>query len=235
MLKKVFVSEIQSEVIIARRKGTRSLKISIGGSNTIRLSVPYLLPEKMAIKFLLTKKGWILEHKKSSQSLVNGDHIGKSHRIEILSAQIDKPKSRLKKNVIQITLPRNVDIESGEAQSFIAKISEKALKKEADSLLPQRLKYISDKYAITYKSINCKKLKSRWGSCDNSKNIILNIYLMQLDWHLIDYVIHHELTHTIHHNHQPAFWESLGSRLPDYKNLRKALKAHPTTVFVTKF
>ncbi len=235
MIKKIYVEEIQSEVLLARRKGIRNLKISIGGSNKIRLSVPYLLPEKMAIKFLLTKKDWITKHIKTSELLKSGDHIGKSHTIETLHSNIEKPKSRIIKNIIQITLPNSVDINSNTAQDFIIKICEKALKKEADNLLPQRLEYLSNKFDIPYKSIKCKKMKSRWGSCDNSKNIVLNIYLMQLDWSLIDYVIHHELTHTIHHNHQAVFWDSLGSRLPEFKTLRKELKTNQTAIFTTKF
>jgi hypothetical protein len=40
----------------------------------------------------------------------------------------------------------------------------------------------------------------------------------------IDYVVIHELAHTIHHNHPPQFWGLVGSILPDYAEKRKWLK-----------
>ena len=37
-------------------------------------------------------------------------------------------------------------------------------------------------------------------------------------------VLVHELCHLVEMNHSKAFWELVGSILPDYKRLRKGLK-----------
>ncbi|NWF50787.1 MAG: M48 family metallopeptidase [Ignavibacteriaceae bacterium] len=68
-------------------------------------------------------------------------------------------------------------------------------------------------------------MKSRWGSYSRKNNINLSIYLMRLPEHLIDYVILHDLVHTVHHNHGAGFWNLLdivcvGAR-GIYKELRK--------------
>ncbi|HET8992036.1 MAG TPA: M48 family metallopeptidase, partial [Candidatus Saccharimonadales bacterium] len=68
------------------------------------------------------------------------------------------------------------------------------------------------------------------GSCDQSKNITLNLYLMQLPWHLIDYVLLHELTHTVVFKHGPDFWAEMDKYLPDSKSLRSEMKDYKTTV-----
>lgn len=69
-----------------------------------------------------------------------------------------------------------------------------------------------------------KNLKSRWGSCDSHRNIILSSLLITLDDSLIDYVICHELAHTKHMNHSKEFWLNVEMMIPDYKQRRKELK-----------
>jgi predicted metal-dependent hydrolase len=44
---------------------------------------------------------------------------------------------------------------------------------------------------------------------------------MQLPSHLVDYVIFHELVHTIHPNHSEAFWKELDRFVGNSKKLAK--------------
>ena len=43
---------------------------------------------------------------------------------------------------------------------------------------------------------------------------------------VVDYVVIHELAHTVHHNHSKRFWGLVEKILPDYKNRRKHLKKY---------
>ena len=47
---------------------------------------------------------------------------------------------------------------------------------------------------------------------------------MQFDDELIDYVVVHELAHTVHHNHSKAFYNLVEKYIPDYKARQKKLK-----------
>jgi predicted metal-dependent hydrolase len=233
MQKTIYVKTIDKNVIIAKRKGTRSLKIAIRSDGTIRLTVPYLVTERQAIKFLEQKADWIKEHHKQPERLYNQTHIGKSHMLYFQQADIDMVKTRLLTNKIVVKIPGSMNIADDEVQKAAKKACERALKKEADKLLPQRLEILAEKQDVSYKSCSVKKLKSRWGSCDSRKNIILNIYLIQLDWHLIDYVIIHELAHTKHQHHQAEFWSYVSRMMPDYKERRKIIKTMKTDVVAT--
>jgi predicted metal-dependent hydrolase len=108
----------------------------------------------------------------------------------------------------------------------------RALRKQATSLLLARLKQIAAEKGLSYRSSAIKQLKSRWGSCDQHANITLNLYLVQLPWHLIDYVILHELAHTQVLHHGPDFWDVLERLQPNARSLRRAMKEYRPTLLV---
>lgn len=101
-----------------------------------------------------------------------------------------------------------------------------ALRLEAKNYLPERVKMLSQKHALSYKKVFIKNLKSRWGSCSAKNNINLNLHLMRLPCQLIDYVILHELAHTQEKNHGRNFWNLLNSLVINAKELDKELKSH---------
>ncbi|MBO7214664.1 MAG: M48 family metallopeptidase [Clostridia bacterium] len=69
-----------------------------------------------------------------------------------------------------------------------------------------------------------KNYKSRWGTCYKNKYITLNYKLMMLDVDLIDYVIIHELCHTIYFDHQKEFKNLLNRITKNSAGLNKKLK-----------
>ena len=71
-----------------------------------------------------------------------------------------------------------------------------------------------------------KNIKTRWGSCSSLNNINLNLHLMRLPDHLIDYVILHELAHTKEKNHGKSFWNLVDSLVMDLKEMKKELKTY---------
>lgn len=235
MNKTIEVEGLDVPVVIARRLGTRSLRLSVRSDGRVRLTVPYGVGERQAYDFLKSKVQWINKHHKLPAVLGDSHHIGKSWRLRFEQTSGDTVRTRLKNNEIIIRLPVGVNPNEHTVQTLIRAAAERALKTEASHLLPQRVEHLAAAHRISYRSCNVKKLKSRWGSCDNRNNIVLNIYLTQLEWRLIDYVILHELTHTIHKHHQTDFWTTLESFLPDYKQRRKELRAHPTNVINTAF
>jgi predicted metal-dependent hydrolase len=235
MQKSIYVKSLNCRVILARRKGTRSIRLALKSDGTIRLSVPYTVSDRTALKFIEQKIEWISKNHKKPQLLEPNAHIGKSHRLVFEPTHSSEIKTRLRANTIIIKIPSTIEWSSGLVQQKVRIACERALKKEAEHLLPQRLHVLAEKHGISYNAVAVKKLKSRWGSCDSHKNIIFNLYLIQLEWNLIDYVILHELTHTVHQHHQSEFWGLLESFQPDYRHRRRAIKAMPTDIIPTSF
>ena len=69
-----------------------------------------------------------------------------------------------------------------------------------------------------------KKVKTYWGLCNwRKRTITYNLELARAPRELIEYVVVHELTHLVVHNHGPQFYALMDARLPDWKARRAAL------------
>lgn len=84
-----------------------------------------------------------------------------------------------------------------------------SLAERANTSLPAMLRELAESHGFSYKVCKIGKSRSAWGSCSTSGTIILSIYLMLLPVHLIEYVLLHELCHTVHPSHNSDFWELL--------------------------
>jgi len=235
MQKTIDIDGLVTPVTIAKRKGAKSIRIAIKNDGRVRLTIPHGVPEFMAKKFLISRLDWIKEHQQLDALLKDQAHIGKNHRLHIIVSDASRSHSKITNTAIIVHLPSKNSVISPESQSILRKACEKALLQEAEMLFPQRLKTLSEKHNIAYSSITVKKLKSRWGACDNSNNLSFNSYLVQLDWKLIDYVMLHELAHTIHHHHQESFWNFVAGICPNHKELRRELKTKQTAIAPTNY
>ena len=85
------------------------------------------------------------------------------------------------------------------------------------------------KYGFSYNAVSLRNSRTRWGSCSNRKNISLSIYLQLLPTHLSDYVLLHELCHTVEMNHSATFW-ALMDKVTDgrARSLRRELRTYAT-------
>ncbi len=221
--------EAIGRVRVSRRRGARSIRLSVTQNGEVRLSLPYRLALSEGMKFLEQKRDWLIKHKTEEAYLDSGARIGKAHQLVIFTTYSSKVTVKITSDKLLVRIPDDMDAET--VQKKLHQAALKVLKQEAEALLPQQLAHYAQTYGYTFRSVSIKPLQSRWGSCSNRGDIILNSYLMQLPWPLIDYVLMHELAHLRQHNHSDAFWRDVSTMLPDYKVRRKALKKYPTAVF----
>ena len=99
-------------------------------------------------------------------------------------------------------------------------------KQVAKEFLEGRVRELADKFGFVYNKVTIRNQKTRWGSCSGKNNINLNMKLMNIPNHLIDYVILHELVHTKVKNHSPIFWASLDRYVGNAKVIDKELKQY---------
>jgi predicted metal-dependent hydrolase len=71
----------------------------------------------------------------------------------------------------------------------------------------------------------------QWGSCSPAGRITLNPWLVKAPRECIDYVLLHELSHLLHHNHSPKFYRTLDRQMPTWRAVKAKLDGMAEDVF----
>jgi predicted metal-dependent hydrolase len=224
------------------RKSARAvqLRISVHREKGVSVSVPKRMSFDDAEKFVLSRLKWIeksiqkLNAGKQKQTVYNDNNTFSTKFRTMNLIPEDRANLRLKiaDKYFDIYYPRDIDVESDSVQSVIRRFIEHVWKVEAHEYLPAKLTHWTNVCNFTYKSLTIKNTRSFWGKCGADNSIVLSLHLMHLPEHLIDYVILHELCHTVHKNHQKEFWKLLDRYTSgNAKSLAKEMKNYSTRIY----
>lgn len=122
---------------------------------------------------------------------------------------------RKRSGYLQVTAP---------TEDEMRKAMLKWLTREAKSILAPRLAMLAEHHDLPFERLSVRGQRRRWGSCSSKHSICLNRCLVFLQPELMDYVMMHELCHTVHLNHSRAFWRLVESRVPGYRTLDRELR-----------
>lgn len=221
------------EIKIYKSALARKITISIRPHRGVRITIPRYATYSEAERFALHKRDWIAANLKKVNEFTNqternpvSGFVTKKHQLILLPSTITGVRVRVQQGTILVKYNPELTQESKEVRASVKKGIELALKKEAVEYLPHRLGELAKKNGLLYNNVAIKNMKSRWGSCTGRNNINLTIHLMRLPDHLIDYVLLHELAHTIVKNHSKKYWETLEKICHDSKQIDKDLKSH---------
>jgi predicted metal-dependent hydrolase len=149
-------------------------------------------------------------------------------RVHVFRTSRSNFYANLRDGVLHLACPQETDFEHEQVQQLLQTLFEKALRCEAKRILPHRLQMLAARHSFHYTGVTVRHTQSRWGSCSSRKHISLSLSLMLLPEHLIDYVLLHELCHTVEMNHGERFWRRMdqvtGNRT---QLLRRELKKYP--------
>jgi predicted metal-dependent hydrolase len=99
-------------------------------------------------------------------------------------------------------------------------------RKQASRIIGERVALFAERYQLPVGTIRITSARTRWGSCSPKNNLSFSWRLVMTPLDVIDYVVIHELAHTIHHNHSKRFWKLVEKWMPDFKEKRKQLRKY---------
>jgi len=215
---------------------SRSIRLSVKSDGEVVVTMPSEALSNEAIRFVESKVGWILKQKSKirKQSTLfspESNFQTRFHRLSITIGNTQKLYNRIGNGIVQIVIPEHVDYKSPEIQEFIKRTLIDVMRYEAKHYLPVRLKELADRHGFRFNRVSVKNASTRWGSCSSANNINLNLHLMRVPDHLIDYVLLHELVHTVVKNHGEKFWLLLEQCYPNCREANKAMNQYRTQIF----
>lgn len=139
------------------------------------------------------------EYKKSNDLLEKHDNWIASKKVEIEQALRLAKKLKLNK-----------------------KRSEEELKKLVNLVVKKDEKVLGVRIKIPF----YRRMNSKWGSLSSKGNLTLNPILRYLPDEAIEYVIFHEIAHSISRKHDKIFWSVVSSHYPDHNVIERELFAY---------
>jgi len=201
------------------RSNRKTLSLQINHDAELIVRAPNQLPVKKIEQFIDEKSSWIEK---------------KSNTIRLTKSQKPTYKNGEKFLYLGNSYPLSVNTSHQQGLNFNGEVFKlntggkceflKYYKSAFKKIALPRVNYYADTYQFSYNQVRLKAQKTLWGSCSCVNNINLNYLLIGAPISVIDYVIVHELSHTIYKNHSKDFWQLVASILPDYKIDKKWLK-----------
>lgn len=193
----------------------KSVCLSISSENEITVRCPYRMPISEIEKFIASKQNWINKKLKANAE-INSVH---SDVKELKAIYVNGKK-------LKLVFGDKVSVEEDaiyiKSEKDIKKMFCKAFNKDFLALVDN----ISANIGLYANSYKLRSYKSRWGCCDANKNVNFNFVLLMLPSELQNYVIVHELCHTVYLNHSQSFWNLVKKFVPYHKILRRELKKY---------
>jgi hypothetical protein len=216
------MGEFKVRVIRSKRR-TVGLEVTHQGKLVVR--APYHLNLSELEEILQRHRNWIrkkVREVQSQQTLVqskkfcNGErflYLGKEYPLHLVSS----PRSALifDGQSFQLSLAR---------VGLARELFERWYRKQARTDLSRRVEQLAAITGFKFEEIRISSARSRWGSCSAKGTISLTWRLIMAPPDIIDYVIIHELAHTLEKNHSRAFWQLVEKHLPDYRERRRWLR-----------
>ena len=198
----------------------RTLSLSINENAELIVRAPNQISNKQIEEFIIEKSKWINKNKNLMQSRINEMNDSDSDYLFLGNIY---PLIKVNENPNKIDFNGTEFITSIENQDKFKASLKSWYKIKFKEIAIPRLNYFSDKYNLKINQVRFKNQKTLWGSCSSKNNINLNYLLVMAPMLVIDYVIIHELVHTVHKNHSANFWNAVEAIMPDYKKAKKWL------------
>lgn len=193
------------------RREVKNARLRVREDGTVQLFVPVAFTDEDVEKLLEKKAQWIASKRQFFEQ---------------------KTKIQLRRNEILLFGNRyayfysskyhNKVVVNHESKTIQAKrdlldaiVQEKWLKSVARKYILSRTEMLSEALLLPYNKLYIRSQKRKWGNCSKEKNISINWRVIKAPEFVIDYIIIHELCHTVIMKHTVRFQTLLRSHCPD--------------------
>ena len=214
--------------VTIQRKRIRNMHLYVKPpKGDVLVTAPIYLSEAEILAFVRSKLPWIRSNvdrmHRSPYTLdpqyVTGDILplwGECRTLQVQQGSRNRVTATEETMVLSLTGDSPLDTR----KKLLREFYRSELKERTEILLPQWEQYTG----LHCSSWTTRDMKSRWGTCDTRTNkITLNVRLAEHPVECLEYVILHELCHTVVPIHGPEFKALETKFMPDWKQVRDLL------------
>ncbi|MCG6231524.1 M48 family metallopeptidase [Vibrio furnissii] len=96
---------------------------------------------------------------------------------------------------------------------------ERFYKQKANEKLGSRIRYWEKETGLETTTYRVKKFDARWANCTENNVLEFHPRCMEFSNKAMDYIIVHELCHTVEKSHSKSFWKLVAQHCPNWKKL----------------
>ena len=212
---------VNIDQIIRSKRRTLTLIVEHDGSVIVR--APLRASERSIHEFAETNAAWIEKKKAQARAAVPpppkqyvpGEsflYLGRAYPLEIVPHQ---GKVLLLDGCFQL---------AASARDNAEVVFREWYRRQARKVIKVRVELFAQEYGFQYERIRITSARTRWGSCSVTGALNFSWRLILTPLEVVDYVVVHELVHTIVYSHSKRFWKKVATIMPDYREHNKWLR-----------
>lgn len=199
------------------RSNRRSIALHVTKEGEIIVRAPYLIPKFIIKQFMNKHIEWIEKQyeqsKKTTIQKENNEYLYLGKKLSFTPGNY----SSIKIIENKLLFPQGLLFRK-----------EKELKKwyiqQAKENITNHVITFSNQMKTNYKSVTFSDTRSQWGRCTHDNRLQFSWRLIMAPQLVINYVVIHELAHTMEKNHTQLFWMKVRNINPSFKQQIKWLK-----------
>ena len=188
-------------VFISTRRGVKNITLrpKVVPKREIHITKPWLVSERAAIKFLVSKQSWlecVFQKCVGKIALKPGDEIEFLGRCVQLQHNPDMRSNKFSDDGTVLVVGGAMDMFERRVRDVV----------RAEFLSAVKDVIRTTPHEFWPRRIALRDTTSRWGSCSTTGTMSFSWRLAFAPVDVMRYVVMHELAHVRHMNHSPEFW-----------------------------
>lgn len=160
----------------------------------------------------------------ASDDIVTGSRLrycGRTYFTEVRHVPgLFKPRLTFTASRFVVENPSGISIQP----AVLMPVLESFYRDRAHEKLLVRVRHWERQTELKARGARVRHFQSRWASCNTQNVLEFHPRVMELPASVQDYVILHELCHTVEKNHTKAFWALVARHMPDWQRQHEVLE-----------
>jgi predicted metal-dependent hydrolase len=214
----------------ARYSDRATMAITVFPDGAIRVIAPRAISQEDVEMRLRKRARWLIRQllhfeqfrpRAPERRYVGGEthfYLGRQYRLKVIRGTSEDVK--LKGAFLTVTI-------ANKTTPDVKRLVRAWYRERSNNRITERFHAIAPRFVrlgCTTPRLILRSMPRRWGSFSRNGRILLNPDLIRAPVACIDYVITHELTHLVHPNHGPGFYELLETLMPDWQRRKQRLE-----------